>query len=87
MKSKDKKSTENKKIAKTTNTTAHKPETQEKDIVSTTGGTFIAFCGRARCDSQFQDKTYGTDIRVFNKKKDGKQGTCTVCESIKDIKS
>lgn len=71
--------TKDKKPAKVAESTVHKSEKHEKVTISATGGTFIAHCGKARCDSKFQDKAYGTDMRVFNKKRDSKQGVCTVC--------
>lgn len=31
------------------------------------------------CTSEFQDRTYGNKVRVFNTAKDGKEARCTVC--------
>lgn len=36
--------------------------------------------------SEFQDKTYGKNQRVFNQLKNGTQYRCTVCGSIKGSK-
>ena len=31
------------------------------------------------CQSEFQDLTYGKNIRLFNTSKEGKEAHCTVC--------
>lgn len=31
------------------------------------------------CQSEFQDLTYGKNMRLFNTAKEGKEGRCTVC--------
>lgn len=40
-------------------------------------GTRIMAC---KCDSAFQDETYGKKMRVHNINKEGNKASCTVCE-------
>ena len=36
---------------------------------------------KCKCESQFQDETYGKGMRVHNiHQKEGKKASCTVCE-------
>jgi hypothetical protein len=36
---------------------------------------------KCKCESKFQDETYGKGMRVHNiHQKDGKKASCTVCE-------
>ena len=36
-----------------------------------------------KCVSEFQDKTYGKNQRLFNVIKDDKGGKCSVCGTVK----
>lgn len=38
---------------------------------------------QCNCVSDFQDRTYGKNMRIHNDKDGGKGGKCTVCGSIK----
>lgn len=38
---------------------------------------------KCTCKHEFQDKTYGKDMRVHNRTKDGK-ARCTVCNQVKE---
>lgn len=40
---------------------------------------------KCSCKSEFQDKEYGKQMRVFNMKESKKEGTCTVCGTKKNI--
>ncbi len=38
---------------------------------------------QCNCKSDFQDRTYGKNMRLHNEKLQGKGSVCTVCGSIK----
>lgn len=44
--------------------------------------SIIAYCGKTGCDSRFQDKHYGKNVRIMNEKQ-GKMGgyKCTICNT------
>jgi hypothetical protein len=41
---------------------------------------------KCNCESEFQDKQYGTKMRVHNAKQKSDVYTCTVCGTVKNLK-
>lgn len=42
---------------------------------------------KCTCKHEFQDATYGKEMRVHNLNKDAVKGKCSVCNNIRDAKA